>query len=589
MRYTIYPTPQEVKYLARSTYLNKPFEMVFDENIDENNRHSIFEIIEKLGYEVSQDEENENITINVKIDENLSRIDEHSIEITENEINIIANSNDSVYYAYMTLSQILQQSTDILRNVEIIDYADQKIRGAIEGYYGIPYTTEKRKDMMIFSSQFKANTFVYAPKDDPYHREKWDDLYPEDMLKDFQMLGELGDKIKTRFIWTISPFKKDSNPISEENYDEAIVKLLNKLDQIYGIGIRQFGVLGDDVGELPKDIVVKVMHAVSEWAKTKSEKIYDFVFVPEGYVLAEWGFRPEEIDVYSKEFPSDVQIMFTGETTCAPVTQGAIDGFKTRKTKIGERRDPLFWLNWPVNDIDRTTHRRIFMGKGEMLEPGVKNIIGTITNTLEEAYASYPAVFAISDYAWNTEDFNAQKSWEDSFKFIEKAASDELYEIAKHMSNADNGGIEGLEESEEMKQIIDEFEKNMDSDNIFEYRYPLMTLKADYQKIVDSIEAYYKKAENTKLSEEIKPYVSNLKDKSEAALNLLSSYEAKKNNNLELFNEKLKLGLELLNKSNTYFVKTKTAEFDAKELIAASGTLRLDRNIEKIKNYLQDN
>lgn len=588
MRYTIYPKPQEINYLSRSTYLDKPFKIIFDNNVDKYNRQSLVDIIEEAGYKTSNDDNHENIKIDVKFDGNLKEINQYKIEIIENNINIIGSSNDAVYYAYMTLSQILDQSDGTIRNISINDFANQKIRGAIEGYYGIPYSTEKRKDMMIFSSKFKANVFVYAPKDDPYHREKWDQLYPDNLLKDFEMLGKLGDRIKTRFIWTISPFKKDSNPISEENFDQAIVKLLNKLDQVYQIGIRQFGVLGDDVGELPKNIVVKVMHAVSDWAKTKSDKVYDFIFVPEGYVLAEWGFRPDEIDVYSKEFPEDVQIMFTGENTCAPITQSSIDGFKYRQTKIGERRNPLFWLNWPVNDIDRTTHRRIFMGKGEMLEVGVKNIVGTITNTLEEAYASYPAVFAISDYAWNTNDFNAQKSWEDSFKFIEKEAYNELHEIAKHMSNADNGGIEGLEESEDMKEIIGEFEKNIDSNNIFEYRYPLITLKSYYQNITDCIEIYFEKAENKKLSQEIKPYVNNLLKKSKSAISLLESYRNLKENNLALAKENLEKGEILLEESEMYTVNTKTAEFDAKELIACSGSLRINKNINNLIIYLKE-
>lgn len=586
LRYEIYPKPQNIKYKNRSTYLNKPFKISSNENIEQNNIDSLKDILGELGYQTSSGENS--INIDIKIDESLKNIDEYNLIVEEDNISIIGNSNDSVYYAFMTLKQILEQNTEFIRNLEINDYANQKIRGTIEGYYGVPYTTEVRKDLMEFSSKFKANAFVYAPKDDLYHREKWDLLYPEKELEDFKMLGELGEKIKTRFIWSISPFKKESNPISMENYESDMKKLIAKFEQIYSIGIRQFGVLGDDVGALPKDVVVKVMNDLSKWAKSKEDKIYDFIFVPEGYVLADWGFRPEELDLYSKEFPDNVHVIFTGDTTCAPITQKTVTEFKTREANlVSQRRDPLFWLNWPVNDIDRTTYRRIFMGKGEMLEPGVKGLVGTLTNPLEEGYASMPAIFAISDYAWNTNDFDAEKSWKDSFGYIEEYASEELYEISKHMSNADNGGIEGLEESEELKSIIEDFEKNIESDSIFEYRYPMLILKEGYQLIVDSIDKYYKNAKNTKLSNEIKPYVYNLRDKSLAAVELLNSYECFKNKNLESAEEYFENGIKLLQKSNNYTVNTKTAEFDAKELKAVSGTLRLDNNIEIIKNYLE--
>lgn len=590
LRYEIYPAPKHLEYRYRSTYLNKTFELNFGEGISDYNKLKLNEIIDELNFDVTEDS---SIKVNLKLDESLEKFDQYTIEIEENIINISAQSNDALYYSYMTLLQIFEQNSKFVRNLYINDYATQKIRGTIEGYYGIPYSTELRKDVIEFSSKIKANVFIYAPKDDPYHREKWFEPYPAKELEDFKMLGELGNKIKTRFVWTISPFKKECNPINEESFEENIKLLLAKLDQVYEIGLRQFGVLGDDVGALPKEVVVKVMNRVNEWAKSKKDKIYDFVFVPEGYVLADWGFRPDELDLYSSEFPDNVQIMFTGDNTCAPITQKSVIDFKNREIKRGERRDPLFWLNWPVNDIDRTSYRRLFMGKGEMLEPGTKGLVGSLTNPLEEGYASLVALFAIADYSWNTEDFYAQKSWEASFKYIDENVSDELYEICKHMSNtdasgtnSDNGGISNLEESEELKTFIENFEETFESDNIFEYRYNLYKLKREYFNIYESIEKYYKNFSNSKLAVQIKPYVLNLRDKSKAAFNFIFAIELIKKNELEKAKEKFEIGKKLLKDSKKYEVFTKTSEFPAKNLKAVSGTYRIDKNIAQIVEFL---
>lgn len=591
LRYEIYPKPQEVKYRFRSTYLDKKF-YIEANNIEESTIFKLKEIIENNGLELSNNKE-DSIVINLFYDDKFENTDEYILDIEEDNIDIIASDENSVYYAVMTFDLILSQSKSFLRNLRIHDFSSQKIRGIIEGYYGIPYTQEIRADLMKFISRFKGNAFIYAPKDDPYHREKWYELYPEYELEEYRELGRLGDKIKTRFVWTISPFKKDSNPIDEDNYESTIPILLRKLDQMYDIGIRQFGVLGDDVGALPKDVVVKVMNKVSEWAKTKEESVYDFVFVPEGYVLADWGFRPDELDLYSEKFPKDIQIMFTGDQTCAPITKSTVQDFKHRETELEERRDPLFWLNWPVNDIDRTTFRRLFMGKGEVLHPDVENLVGTLTNPLEEGYASMVAAFAICDYAWNTRGFDSDKSWRDSMKYIEENATNEFFEICKHMSNTnasgtndDNGGIPDLEESEELKEWIELFEENMGSDNIHQYRFPIFKLKSEYENIANSVDIYLSEASNIKLMKQITPYALNLRDKSLAAvymLEALEAYKKKEERSKALFNK----ALELLNESDKHEVFTKTSEFPAKTLKAESGTYRINKNIAKIREYLQ--
>lgn len=525
-----------------------------------------------------------NLKVNIKIDEEFSReFDAYELTI-DNEINIVALNNDAAYYALLTLEQILSQIdiSNLLRKLEVHDFANQKTRGVIEGYYGIPWGNKKRSDIMRFISQLKGNVFIFAPKDDPYHRDKWYELYPNEELEEISKLARLGESIKTRYVWTISPFKKDSHPIDDDNFDERIVKLLQKFDQLYDCGVRQFGVLGDDVGKLPKETVVKVMKEVSKWGRDKSD-VYDFIFVPASYVLADWGFDADELDIYSKEFSNDIEIIFTGETTCAPITQSAIDGFKNKETKIGPRRDPLFWMNWPVNDIDRKETIRVFMGKAEMYHKGVKGIVGTITNPMQEAYASFPAIFQTCDYAWNTESFDYEKSWRNSFKFIELETSEYLQEIATHMSNADNGGIEGLEESEELKELFDNLVLRIEK-NSYQYEYFTRELIERFEKIMLSIENFLKNTKFEGLKEDLYPYISSLYYKSLASKYLLEKYlyESMDYDKGDISNLEI-LSKEALEKSKSFMVQTKTQEFPQTELIATAGT----KVIDKIINYFE--
>ena len=83
------------------------------------------------------------------------------------------------------------------------------------------------------------------------------------------------------------------------------------------------------------------------------------------------------------------------------------------------------WLNWPVNDVN---HKRLVMGPAEtgILSPGLTDFRGIVTNPLEQAEASKTSLFAIADFAWNTEDFSCFTSWENGFQYIDPGAPEAL-------------------------------------------------------------------------------------------------------------------------------------------------------------------
>lgn len=144
------------------------------------------------------------------------------------------------------------------------DYADVNIRGFIEGYYGLPWSNEDRMSLMRFGGDYKMTSYIFAPKDDEYHKGKWRDLYPEEELAKIKEMVKVGNDSKCRFVWTAHPFMGGFN---QAQADQEIQALLRKFDQLYDAGVRQFGVLGDDVGSLPRTIVINMMTKVSEWAK----------------------------------------------------------------------------------------------------------------------------------------------------------------------------------------------------------------------------------------------------------------------------------------------------------------------------------
>ena len=47
------------------------------------------------------------------------------------------------------------------------------LRGIVEGFYGTPWNFDIRADLLNFCGEYNLNAYIYAPKDDPYHRDKW--------------------------------------------------------------------------------------------------------------------------------------------------------------------------------------------------------------------------------------------------------------------------------------------------------------------------------------------------------------------------------------------------------------------------------
>ncbi|MFS0749890.1 beta-N-acetylglucosaminidase domain-containing protein [Oceanobacillus sp. 1P07AA] len=556
VEYEFYPTPQSVEYMEGELTLNKDIQVVYDDTIDDATKKKVTEIFATNNLpipEITDEPSEDTITLFVGTVESggpaaknaedtlnsnnmdFEQIDAYQLRIDHNTITVIGKDTDAAFYGIASLEKILNQRSDNqIKHLEINDYANTKVRGFIEGYYGIPWSNDDRKSLMEFGGQFKANSYVFAPKDDPYHREQWEEPYPEDMLEEIGELAEVGRESKTQFVWTISPLGEVAEIAREEGeeaamalLDENTEKMLTKFDQLYDVGVRQFGVLGDDVGSLPLDYVAELMNSVSEWAEQKGD-VRDTLYTPAAYNSA-WAWDGgEELNRLEEAFDENIHILWTGENTVAPVEQYTIDRFKHRDNNGVVRRDPLFWLNWPVNDIDMT---RVFLGKGDMLEPGIENLAGVVTNPMQEAQASKVAIFAVADYAWNTESFDAPTSWEDSMKYIEPDATDAFHTLTQHMAHAEpQNGLEA-NESEHIKHLLEETLSRIDNDQPLGDVAP--ELLDELSLIAAAGDEFLGESKNEALKEELEPFVHSLQDMVLANIEYIQFYQDLENEDIE--------------------------------------------------------
>lgn len=559
VEYEIYPTVQSITYGDKNSTISGKYNIVYESKIDSYTKNKAIEVLSRknvkasIGDDIST--EKGNLLLGVysskeKVDSYITedvsyiseKIDSYYLSIKDNNIVILGKDSDSVYYGLSTLDLIFQQTQDEVRELEIKDYSSSYYRGFIEGYYGIPWTSEERKELMRFGSKFKSNIYIYAPKDDAYHSSCWRDLYAENDLEILKEQIEVGRETKTKLAWALHPFM--SNKITADNYDASLQIVEKKFNQLYEAGVRQFVISADDVevtGGLLEDgsLHNKLLNDVATFLKAKND-CNDLVFVPSAYCYqAEQRLKVDLNKYYAslmKELDDSIHIMWTGDDVCSSMESGRFTEFTNLTNK-----KPFFWLNWPVNDYS-TDH--LLMGKGEVLNINYTDdtvpFEGMVTNPMQQAEPSKLSIFAICDYTWNPNKFNVDKSYNDSFKYVEEKEYESLKAISSHLTNATLYEGKYFEEAKDLKELITEYETTNDVTKLVEY----------FTKFTASIESFKANAKNTKLKDSMLPWIEALEDASNAMINYLTIMKDFDN----LSNDQLKT---ILDNGNSYEEKSK--------------------------------
>lgn len=437
--------------------------------------------------------------------------DAYLLSVASDAIVVLGKDTDAAYYGVTTLGAVLEQAGNKVRSLKILDFSDSVFRGFIEGYYGIPWTTEERIELMKFGGKFKTNIYIYAPKDDPYHSANWRGLYSPADLAELKEQIAAGAQTKTRFAWAIHPFLHAK--FTDANFSRDLNAVLNKFEQLYSAGVRQFVVSADDVDTSSGSMIDGTMHRdllnnVCDWLKEKGD-CYDLIFVPSAYCYKSEQRLGVDLNYYYKTLTADldpsVYIMWTGDDVCSTVASGKFDEF----TQLSGRK-AFMWLNWPVNDYAQT---RLLMGKGEVLNAGLSSrgepdFYGIVTNPMQLAEPSKPSIFAIADYCWNINGFDADNSYSASFKYIERVAAAELYALCGHLANATPYEGEWFAESEDIAPLVARFTAAYNSgDGSIS---AASELKIRFERISSAADDYLATAENQKLKNALAPWVESL-------------------------------------------------------------------------------
>ena len=359
----------------------------------------------------------------------------YSLTVSPRGIRIQAANDAGVFYAIQTLRQLIEspiaEGGRKLPCLEVNDAPVFPYRGVVEGFYGMPWSHAVRLSLIEFYGRYKLNTYIYGPKDDPYHSSpNWRLPYPEREQRNIKELVEACRRNRVDFVWAIHPGKDIK--WNEEDYQN----LVRKFNLMYADGVRSFAIFFDDIsgeGTNPNKQVELLNRLTKEFVKAKGD-VSPLIICPTDYSKL-WAKADEDgpLSIYGRTLDPSVRVFWTGDVVCSDVTKETLDWVDSRI-----KRPAFFWWNYAVTDYVRNL---ILQGPVYGLDTSLtnKDMCGLVSNPMEHGEASKLSLYSVADYTWNPAAYNPIDSWERGLEVMMPHAKEAYRTFAIHSADTETG------------------------------------------------------------------------------------------------------------------------------------------------------
>ena len=318
----------------------------------------------------------------------------YKVEVDEGGVKIAAGSDDGVYYALKTLTQLSRVGR--LPKTSIEDEPTVPLRGVIEGFYGQAWTHQFRLNLFTFMGKYKLNTYIYAPKDDAKHRSRWRATYSGEELKKMQELADTAKANHVKFVYALSPgldIKLGSG------YEKDLDSLFKKCEQLYELGVRYFAILLDDIESRDAEGHAKLLNDFQTGFIETHEGCGDLIAISPEFCT---GMLTSYTNKFAPLLNDKIIMMWTGSGVIpAKILSGDM---RSISKKYGS--NVLVWWNYPVND---TMADNLFLGPCENVSPKIQSdISGFVSNPMNQGYASMLPLITISDFLWDPDGYDSE-------------------------------------------------------------------------------------------------------------------------------------------------------------------------------------
>ena len=292
-------------------------------------------------------------------------------------------------------------------------------RGIVEGFFGPLWSMRHRQALFEFGAARGMNTYLYAPKDDPYHRARWTEPYP---LRQWRMILQLireAHRRKIDFVYGFHPGKG-----LHFGADKPLRLLLEKAQRFYDGGVCTFAVLFDDIpsrlGHARDRARFKnsLARAEGTWLQEIQSRqptswknvewwICPSYYTPDPLLARVFGaFEADFLEILSETLPAHVACFWTGPA----VVPERITAAHTRRIARRLKHPVLLWDNYPVNDLSMSDELHIGPLRGR--DPQLpRAVYGYLNNPLLQEELSFLPLSTCFDYAAKPGAYEPERSW----------------------------------------------------------------------------------------------------------------------------------------------------------------------------------
>jgi hyaluronoglucosaminidase len=292
-------------------------------------------------------------------------------------------------------------------------------RGIVEGFFGPLWSMAQRKRLFAFGAVRGMNTYLYAPKDDPYHRKRWRAPYPKELWREMLRLVDTAKKHQIDFVYGFHP-----GAALSFTEDEPVRILLRKARRFYDAGVRTFAVLFDDIPARleherdRREFANSLARAEATWlAKILAAQpaswrdaewwICPSYYTPDPLLTRVFGpFEDDFLDKLAAHLPRDVACMWTGPAVVPEIITLA----HVRSVRRRLQRRLIIWDNYPVNDLSMAheLHLAPLAGRDPRLP---REVYGYLNNPLLQPALNLIPLASCFDYARDPQSYRPERSW----------------------------------------------------------------------------------------------------------------------------------------------------------------------------------
>ncbi|MGX7072383.1 beta-N-acetylglucosaminidase domain-containing protein [Helcococcus kunzii] len=493
----IFPKVKEIKTNGETINLGNSVNVVKSEDFDTTAYNLLVKVLNDKHVKINEKENKEDYTFYLLEDNSLDGVNDsfkdlqlqdlkdkknNAYELHSLDDKTVIHSKDDKgsFYAVKTLEQILS-GNDIVK-ADIVDYPSMEHRGTIEGFYSYKkgdWSVEERISQMKFYGDNKLNTYIYAPKHDPYHGDNWRTLYPKAELDKLVQVANEAKLNKVDFVYGIAPGKSINAGLESD-----IDTLIAKLTQLYDAGIRHFAVFFDDINSNDGKAHATILNKVNERFINKKEGVGKLITVPKQYNTFDMTKNESSIkymDDFINTLSKDIFVMWTGNVVVADGISN--EDAKWINGKFGDMT--AVWHNYPVTDYQI---EKLALGPIVDMGDEIHKYINYFTlNPMEYAELSKISIGTGADFMWNNEQYNPDRAWKKVSENLFGDLAQDMLVFANHSTRMNGSiGSSGRKEAPELNELIDKY---WESYGTKEFDTLSATLKVEFEKIIKSCDA----------------------------------------------------------------------------------------------------